>query len=123
MVGQCSPLARTSIEPIALQVEGGKGRAMQRLVSEALWAEAARRETSHRLGQDEMGEPDGGLLSEETGFANTGQDAVGVARPYWGTLGKVEHCQGGVFAASASRQGYAWVDNRRFLPEPWCADA
>ena len=36
MVGQFSPLARKSIEPMALQVEGGKVRAMQRLVSEAL---------------------------------------------------------------------------------------
>jgi SRSO17 transposase len=28
-----------------------------------------------------------------------------------------------VFAAYASRQGYAWVDNRLFLPEPWLTDA
>src|SRR5262252_1256338 len=41
MVGQFSALERKSIEPIALQVEGGKVRAMQRLVSEALWDEAA----------------------------------------------------------------------------------
>ena len=55
MVGQCSPLARKSIEPIALQVEGGKVRAMQRLVSEALWDEDAMLETYHRLVQEEMG--------------------------------------------------------------------
>ena len=34
MVGQFRPLARKSIEPMALGVEGGKVRAMQRLVSE-----------------------------------------------------------------------------------------
>ena len=45
MVGQCSPLERTAIEPLALQVEGGKVRAMQRLVSEALWDAAAMLET------------------------------------------------------------------------------
>src|SRR5215470_13512324 len=44
MVGQCRPLARTSSEPMALQGEGGKGRAMQRLVSEARWDEDAMRE-------------------------------------------------------------------------------
>ena len=38
MVGQFSALERKSIEPLALQVEGGKVRAMQRLVSDALWA-------------------------------------------------------------------------------------
>jgi hypothetical protein len=45
MVGQFSALERKSIEPIALHVEGGKVRAMQRLVSEALWDEAAMLET------------------------------------------------------------------------------
>ena len=45
MVGQCSPLARKSIEPMALPVEDGKVRAMQRLVSDALWDEDAMLET------------------------------------------------------------------------------
>ena len=123
MVGQFSPLARKSIEPMALQVEGGKVRAMQRLVSDALWDEAVMLETYHRLLQDEMGEPDGVLIIDETGFAKKGQDSVGVARQYCGSLGKVEHCQVGVFAAYASRQGYALVDKRLFLPEPWFTDA
>ena len=35
MVGQFSTLERKFIEPMALQVEGGKVRAMQRLVSDA----------------------------------------------------------------------------------------
>jgi len=48
MVGPFSALERKSIEPMALQVEGGKVRAMQRLVSEALWDEDAMRETYHR---------------------------------------------------------------------------
>jgi len=105
MVGQFSPLERKSIEPMAWQVEGGKVRAMQRLVSDALWDEEVMLETYHRLLQDEMGEPDGVLIIDETGFAKKGQDSVGVARQYCGSLGKVEHCQVGVFAAYASRQG------------------
>src|ERR671933_2511606 len=123
MVGQFSPLARKSIEPIALQVEGGKVRAMQRLVSEALWDEDAMLETYHGLVQDEMGEPDGVLIVDDTGFAKKGHDSVGVARQYCGSLGKVENCQVGVFAAYASRQGYALVDKRLFLPESWFTDA
>jgi SRSO17 transposase len=47
---------------------------------------------------------------------------VGVARQYCGALGKVENCQVGVFAAYASRQGYALVDKRLFLPEPWFSE-
>ena len=105
MVGQFSALERKSIEPMALQVEGGKVRAMQRLVSDALWDEEAMLDTSHRLVQDAMGEPDGVLSVDETGLAKKGQDSVGVARPYCGSLGKVDNGQVGVFAAYASRQG------------------
>ena len=70
-----------------------------------------------------MGEPDGVLMFDETGFVKKGQDSVGVARQYCGTLGKVENCQVGVFAAYASRQGYALVDKRLFLPEAWFTEA
>jgi SRSO17 transposase len=123
MVGQFSTVERKSIEPMALQVEGGNVRAMQRLVSDALWDEDAMLRTYHGLVQDEMGEPDGVLIVDETGFPKKGQDSVGVARQYCGSLGKVENCQVGVFAAYASRQGYALVDKRLFLPEPWFTDA
>jgi SRSO17 transposase len=112
MVGQCSALERKSIEPMALQ----------RLVSDALWDETAMLETSQRLVQDEMGEPAGVLIVDETGLAKKGQDAVGVARQDCGSLGQGEHGQGGVCAAKASRQGDALVDKRLFLPEPWFSD-
>jgi hypothetical protein len=39
MVGQFSALERKSIEPIALQVDGGNVRAMQRLISDVAWDE------------------------------------------------------------------------------------
>src|SRR4030095_8959669 len=54
MVGQFSPLARKSIEPMALQVEGGKVRAMQRLVSDALWGEEGMLGREHRLVHKEI---------------------------------------------------------------------
>ena len=39
MVGQYSPLARKSIEPIALAVESGRIRSLQRFLSETVWDE------------------------------------------------------------------------------------
>ena len=99
MVGQCSKRERKSIEPMALQVAGGSIRGMQRFISDGLWDEEQRVWNSHQLVADEMGEPDGVLMCDETGLVNKGQDAVGVARQYCGTLGKVEHGQVGVFAA------------------------
>src|SRR6266511_4698855 len=47
MVGQFSALERKSIEPIALRVEGGTVRAMQRCLSEVAWDDAQMRRTSY----------------------------------------------------------------------------
>jgi len=119
MVGQYSPLARKSIEPIALAVEGGRIRSLQRFLSETVWDEEQMRWNYHQLVADEFGEPDGVLMFDESAFVKKGKDSAGVARQYCGTLGKVENCQVGVFAGYASRQGYVLVDQRLFLPEVW----
>ena len=119
MAGQLSPLERKSVEPMALHVDGGTIRGMQRFLSDASWDEEQMRWNYHQLVADELGEPDGVLMFDETGFVKKGKDSVGVARQYCGSLGKVENCQVGVFAGYASRQGYAWVDKRLFMPEQW----
>src|SRR5438093_8021117 len=123
MVGQFSKLERKSIEPMAREVEGGTIRGLQRFISDVVWDEEQMRWNYHQLVAEEMGAPDGVLMFDETGFVKKGKDSVGVARQYCGTLGKVEHCQVGVFAGYASRHGYALVDKRLFLPEPWFTDA
>jgi SRSO17 transposase len=122
MVGQFSKLERKSIEPMALQVQGGTIRGMQRFITDAIWDEEQMRWNYHHLLADEMGEPDGVLMFDETGFVKKGTDSVGVARQYCGSLGKVENCQVGVFAAYASRRGYALVDKRLFMPEQWFSE-
>lgn len=122
MVGQFSKLERKSIEPIALGVEGGTVRGMQRFLSDVHWDEEQMRWNYHQLVADPMGDAHGVLILDETGFAKKGQHSVGVARQYCGTLGKVENGQVGVFAAYASRQGYALVDKRLCLPESWFDD-
>src|SRR5499425_2923729 len=123
MVGQLSPLERKSIEPMAPHVKGGTIRALQRFLSDVPWDEEHMRWTYHQLVAEAMGEPDGVLMFDETGFVKKGKDSVGVARQYCGPLGKVENCQVGVFAGYASRQGYALVDKRLFLPEVWFTEA
>jgi SRSO17 transposase len=123
MLGQFSSLERKSIEPIAVQTEASSIRAMQRSLSDTQWHDARMRQTYHQQVAKEMGAPDGVIIVDESGFVKKGQDSVGVARQYCGTLGKVDNCQVGVFAAYASRQGYALVDTRLFLPEQWWSDA
>jgi SRSO17 transposase len=123
MVGPLSPLERKSIEPMALHVKGGTIRGRQRFISDVPWDEEHMRWTYHQLVADAMGDPEGVLMVDETGFGKKGQESVGVARQYWGTLGKVENGQVGVFAGYASRHGYALLDQRLVLPEAWLTDA
>ncbi|MEK1853845.1 MAG: transposase [Phyllobacterium sp.] len=48
---------------------------------------------------DALGDADGVLVVDETGFVKKGEHSVGVARQYSGTAGRVENCQVGVFGA------------------------
>src|SRR5712692_12116659 len=123
MVGQFSTLERKSIEPIAVKTDASSIRAMQRGISDAQWQDERLLQTYHQQVAKEMGAPEGVLIVDESGCGKKGKDSVGVARQYCGTLGKVDHGQVGVFAAYASRQGYALVDKRLFLPEQWWSDA
>src|SRR2546430_15845074 len=115
MVGQFSKLERKSIEPMALHVEGGTIRGMQRFISDVHWDEEQRRWNYHQLVADELGDPEGGLMFDETGFVKKGKDSVGVARQHCGTLGKGENGQDGVLAGYASRHGHALADRRLVL--------
>jgi SRSO17 transposase len=111
------------MEPMALQVEGGTIRGMQRFISDISWDEDQMLWNDHQLVADALGDPEGVLRFDETGFVTKGQESVGVARQSCGTLGKVENCQVGVLAGYASRHGYALGDKRLCLPEEWCSDA
>src|SRR5918999_4406216 len=119
MAGQLSALERKSIEPMALHIEGGKVRGLQRFISHDVWQANKMKRLYHGLVADEMGERQGMVIFDESGFVKKGQESVGVARQYCGTLGKVDNCQVGVFAAYASSKGYALVDKRLYMPEAW----
>jgi SRSO17 transposase len=122
MVGQFSELERKSIEPIALTVKDGKVRAMQRFISDAQWDDDNILLKYRSMANEDLGSPDGALIFDETGFVKKGNDSIGVAKQYCGTIGKVENCQVGVFAAYASEHGYALVDKRLYIPEKWFSD-
>ena len=116
MVGQCSTLKRKSIEPMALHVEGGNIRGMQRCMSDDVWDEDHMRQTYHGLVADEMGAPDGVLMFDESGFVKKGKDSVGVARQYCGTLGKVENSQVG---PNLAKGDFFWPSKSAWGSKPW----
>jgi SRSO17 transposase len=122
MAGQFSELERKSIEPIALAVEHGNVRAMQRFVSVAQWDDANIISKYRSFVNDDLGSSNGALVFDESGFPKKGQESIGVARQYCGTVGKVDNCQVGVFAAYVSESGYSLVDKRLFVPEQWFTD-
>jgi len=122
MVGQFSELERKSIEPIALAVENGKIRPMQYFISDVLWYDEKIVRKYHSMVFDDLGDPNGVIIFDETGFPKKGDESIGVSKQYCGGLGKVENCQVGVFAAYASPHGYALVDKRLFIPEKWFTD-
>jgi len=62
------------------------------------------------------------LVLDETGFIKKGSKSVGVQRQYWGTAGRIENCQIGVFLGYASRHGHALIDRALYLPEVWAND-
>jgi len=122
MAGQIGPLERKTIEPIAMATEGGNVRTIQRFVSDAPWDEEKMIAKYRSLVSLDFGNPNAALVFDESSFVKKGKESIGVARQYCGTLGKVENCQVGVFAAYVSESGYALVDKRIFIPEKWFSD-
>lgn len=119
MAGQLSQLERKSIEPIAIAIKNAKVRAMQFFVSDVAWDDNKILSKYRSMVNDDMGDPNGVLIIDESGFPKKGNESAGVERQYCGGIGKVDNCQVGVFAAYASPQGYSFLGNRLFVPEKW----
>jgi SRSO17 transposase len=71
---------------------------------------------------EELGEEDGVVVIDDTGFIKQGKKSCGVKRQYSGTLGKVGNCQVGVFLTYASTKGHAPIDRRLYMPKDWMED-
>ena len=96
---------------------------MQTLIGRSRWEADALRDKVRADVLEALGDPDGVLVVDETGFLKKGTHSVGVARQYSGTAGRIENCQVGVFLTYASRFGQALIDRRLYLPEAWAGDA
>jgi len=95
---------------------------VQRLLEEADWDEEAVRDEVRTYVSEQLGEPGGILVVDETGFVKKGKKSAGVARQYSGTAGRRENSQIGVFLLYASSKGAAFIDRALYLPDEWTAD-
>jgi SRSO17 transposase len=95
---------------------------MQSLLGRSQWSAEALRDWVRDYALAALGDPDGVLVVDETGFVKKGEHSVGAARQYTGTAGRIENAQVGVFVAYASRFGQTLIDRRLYLPESWAND-
>lgn len=120
--GLLAPLERKNGWQLA-EALGERGpRGVQRVLGEADWDEEAVRDALRAYVVDSLGEEQGILVVDETGFVKKGKKSAGVARQYSGTAGRRENSQIGVFLLYAASRGAAFLDRALYLPEEWTTD-
>lgn len=95
---------------------------MQRLLRRADWDVDGVRDDVRDYVIEQLGDRQGVLIGDETGFIKKGRRSAGVQRQYSGTAGRTENCQIGTFLAYASVHGHALIDRELYLPESWTND-
>ena len=125
LCGQLANLERKTIEPMVLALKGpdvNTMRAVQQFIGQGLWEAHTIVVRAQQLVAEWLGEPEGVIIVDGSGFPKRGDHSVGVAPQYCGHLGKVANCQEGVFVVYASSRGYAFLDERLYVPEGWFSD-
>jgi len=95
---------------------------MQRLLSTADWDPDLLRDDLQTYVVAALGDRNGVLIIDETGFLKKGTRSAGVSRQYSGTAGRIENCQIGVFLTYATPAGRTFLDRELYLPSAWTKD-
>jgi len=121
--GLLGPVERKNGWQLAEHAGHRHPRAIQRVLDRSAWdADAVRDDLLDQV-IAELGDEDGVLVVDETGFVKKGTKSCGVARQYSGTAGRIENCQVGVFLGYASAKGRVGIDRALYLPREWADDA
>ena len=120
--GLLAPVERKNGWQLAEELGEHGPRGVQRLLGEAAWDEDAVRDDLRSYVSEHLGEENGILVVDETGFIKKGKKSAGVARQYSGTAGRRENSQIGVFLLYGSSQGAAFLDRELYLPQEWTGD-
>ena len=96
--------------------------AMQQFLYRGRFSADALRDKLRNYTSENLGEEDGTLVVDETGFLKQGKHSCGVKRQYSGTAGRIENCQIGVFLTYASKKGHAPLDRKLYMPKEWIED-
>ena len=109
---------RKNVERMALEM-GENVRDLQHFVGQSPWKKEPAVQIHQGLIAETLSEADGVALIDESGNVKQGEDSVGVAPQYCGSVGKVANAQTGVHVGYVSRKGYTLVDGQLFMPEEW----
>ncbi len=119
--GLLSNLERKNVESIAYRF-GHSRLPLQAFIGWDEWDDEPLRAELRSQVQRHLGQGDGVLVFDPSGFAKSGRESVGVARQWCGRLGKVDNCQVAMYLGYVSSKGHTLVDQRLFLPKEWTKD-
>ena len=111
--GLLSPVERKNGWQLAERAGDATPDGVQRLLYNYRWDADLVRDDLRGYVVEHLGDADGVLVVDETGFLKKGEKSAGVQQR--GTAGRIENCQIGVFLAYASAKGFteskaAWYD-------------
>jgi len=119
--GLLSDLERKNVESIAYRYDRDR-RALQRFIGLAPWNHHPLQQELARQVGAQIGEEDGVIVFDPSGFKKSGHHSVGVQHQWLGRLGKVDNGQVGIYMGYASRQEHTLADERLYLPKKWAKD-
>jgi SRSO17 transposase len=114
-----------SVETMMLNLKGDDPnaiRSMQHFLSEGSWQDQAILQRHWQEVSHDVGDENGVLIGDGSGFPKQGAESVAVKRQWCGQLGKIANCQVGVFLGYASQHGRTLLNRRLYLPQDWVKD-
>ena len=119
--GLLSDLEHKNVESIAYRF-GQERMPLQWFVGRSDWDHEPLRDELVRQVSDQLGDEQGVIVFDPSGFPKSGKDSVGVGRQWCGRLGKVDNCQVAICMGYVSAKEHGLVDTRLFLPKDWTKD-
>ncbi len=95
---------------------------LQQFLYRATWDPDAVRDDLRAYVVEQLGEPQGVLVVDETGFLKKGDKSAGVQPQYSGAAGRTANAQVGVFLTYAGSRGHTFLDRALYLPTSWTDD-
>jgi SRSO17 transposase len=104
--GLLAPLERKNGWHLAEVAGDASPDSVQDFLSRMRWDADAVRDDLRAYVVAHLGDADGVMVVDETGFVKKGEHSVGVQRQYSGTAGRIENCHGSAQVPGPRARGY-----------------